>query len=119
MDELLHRIDGHLQDVNISQRHSLREIDTLKETVVETQTHMASMQTSITNLQADVAHLQTDMVHVQNDLRRMHVSIDGLRVSMVNANTAIVELRGTFASLGVMLKDHARRLNALEDKQAS
>lgn len=112
MDEILHRIDGHLQEVNVSQRHTLRELDTLKETVADTQTHMVDMQTSITRL-------QTDMAHVQTDLRRMHVSIDGLRVSVVNANTAIVELRGTFASLGVMLREHARRLSTLEDKQAS
>ncbi|NDD31540.1 MAG: hypothetical protein EB084_25090 [Proteobacteria bacterium] len=126
MDELLHRIDGHFQDISAGQRQSIREIDTLKATVFDVNRHMNGVQSCVTRLQTDVgemqtniSRLQTEMVEVKTDLRRLGVGFDGLRVSMVNTNTAIVELRGTFASLGVMLKDHARRLGDLEDKQAS
>lgn len=112
MDELLRRIDGHLQDVSASQRHSVREIDGVKGTVADLHTHLSNMQASVTKLQGE-------MVKVQIDLRRLDAGFDGLRVNMLNADTAIGELRGTFASLGVMMKDHARRLRDLEDKQAS
>ena len=140
MDELIQRIDGHFQDMHVSQRQSIREIEGLKEVVGDTQAHvtglqsnmsslqsnmssmqsnMSSMQESITKVQSDMVRVKSDIAHLQIDMRRMHVRVDGLQVSMINTNTAIVELRGTFASLGVMLKEHARRISDLEDKQAS
>jgi len=140
MDELIERIDGHFQDIHVSQRQSIREFEGLKEVLGDTQSnvtglqghvsslrghmssmqgHISSMQESITKMQSDMVRVKSDIAHLQIDMRRMHVRVDGLQVSMINTNTAIVELRGTFASLGVMLKEHARRISDLEDKQAS
>lgn len=81
--------------------------------------NMGEMQGDIGAMQAAIMKMQHTMIGMQLHLRRIDVATDGLRVSMVNANTAIGELRGTFASLEEMLKDHARRLGDLEDKQAS
>ena len=119
MDELIQRIDGHFQDIHVSQRQSIREVEGLKEVVGDTQSHITGMQAQIAIMQTSITKLQSEMVELQTDLRRMHVRVDGLHVSMVNIDTAIVELRGTFASLGVMLKEHAGRISDLEDKQAS